>query len=312
MSGFLFVLVVFLFQSSGPTDPGDLFQVEELAPGVHLFRPAGKNDVSRTNSLVVDRDDGLLIIGAQPAPAAARDLLAAVAKLSTKQVRYLVYPHSHAEAAGGAAAFPDSTLVIGSAGCLLAMEDEEYDFGSESRVRAGDPASWTEPPRRMPTMVPTARTVLTDSRNTVELLPFQSSHSSGDMAVYLPDSDVFFAGAVLFPDGSPYGADANTSIWIAALNHLIRQGPRVSVPMRGPVQDTASLRKQRDSLAWLRATIGEGLMDRLPIEEIRERVLESEDLEQRFDMSSPFWPGLVEESTRQAWDRRKKLLPGGG
>jgi glyoxylase-like metal-dependent hydrolase (beta-lactamase superfamily II) len=303
-----FVVLSLLFAplALAPARATDSFRVEELAPGVQLFRPASEAH-SGSNSLVVDRDDGLLVVGAQPSPGIARKLLAAIAEHSEKQVRYLILPHSHAEAAGGATAFPESTLVIGSQGCVESLEDQQYDFGAEARVRAADPSSWTEPPRRLPALVPLAKTTLRDSRNVVELLPFSRSHSAGDMAVYLPGSDIFFAGAFVFPDRSPDGDDADIGKWVAALNHLIRQGPRIVVPLRGPVQDVASLRPQRDSLAWLRAKITEGMMDRLPIDEIRERVLEAEDIGERFDIESPFLPRLVERATQQAWDTRAKI-----
>ena len=160
--------------------------------------------------------------------------------------------------------------------------------------------------RRLPDLVPLAKTLLIDARNGVELLPFTASHSAGDMAVYLPGSDIFFAGAVAFPDRSPYGRDADTGIWVEALNHLIRQGPRIVVPMRGSVQDVASLRLQRNSLAWLRGKIAEGMIDRLPIDEIRERVLEAEDIAERFGTDSPFLPILVEHVTQEAWDKWAK------
>ena len=303
-----FVVLSLLFAplALAPARATDSFRVEELAPGVQLFRPASEAH-SGSNSLVVDRDDGLLVVGAQPTPGIARKLLAAIAEHSEKQVRYLILPHSHAEAAGGATAFPESTLVIGSQGCVAALEDPQYDFAAEARVRVADPASWAEPPRRAPALVPLAKTVLRDPRNGVELLPFAPSHSAGDLAVYLPGSDIFFAGAIVFPDRSPDGRDANMNRWVTALNHLIRQGPRIVVPMRGPVQDVAALRVQRDSLAWLRAEITEGIMDRLPIDEIGERVLEAEGIGERFETDSPFLPPLVERATQQSWDARAKM-----
>ncbi len=302
------LMPLFAAAALSPAKATDSFRVEELAPGVQLFRPAPDAD-GGSNSLVVDRDDGLLVVGAQPSPAIARELLAAIAEHSGKQVRYLILPHSHAEAECGATAFPGSTLVIGSQGCLEALQDQDYEFGAEARMRASDPSSWTEPPRRLPDLVPLAKTLLIDARNGVELLPFTASHSAGDMAVYLPGSDIFFVGAVAFPDRSPYGRDANTGIWLEALNQLIRQGPRIVVPMRGPVQDVASLRLQRDSLAWLRAKIAEGMMDRLPIDEIRERVLQAEDIGERFGTDSPFLTLLVEHATQEAWDKAARGHP---
>src|SRR6187455_3658324 len=71
------------------------FEIQELAKGVTLLS-------GQTNSIVVERKDGLLVIDAQPSPEAGRALLAAIAKISKQPVRYLVLTHPHADAAGGA------------------------------------------------------------------------------------------------------------------------------------------------------------------------------------------------------------------
>jgi len=76
------------------------------------------------------------------------------------------------------------------------------------------------------------------------------------------------------------------------------------IPMRGPVQGAASLRDQRDALAWLRGKVGEGLIDRLPIDEIRQRILDAEDLGEHFATDSPFLLLLVENAAQAAWDKR--------
>ena len=286
-----------------PVAADETFVVDVLAPGVRLFHTAGPS-ARRSNSLVVERDDGLLVVGAQPDGAAARELLAALGAAAAP--RYLVLPHSHADAAGGAAAFPASTLVIGTAGCRGALEDPAYDFGAELRVRAPDPQAWAEPPRRLPTLVLEARTVLADPRNPVELLPFGGAHSVGDMLVRLPSQQLTFAGSVLAPDRAPYAGDAAVLSWISGLNQLVHDGDRVLIPLHGPPLDVAAVRVQRDAFAWLSGAVEAALSDQVPLDAIRDRVLANDGLAQRFVVDSPYLGEFIERTARQAAEVRRK------
>jgi glyoxylase-like metal-dependent hydrolase (beta-lactamase superfamily II) len=272
------------------------FAVETLGPGVHVFRPTSERPVW-VNSLVVERDDGLLVVAAQPTPEAARQLLASIETRIGKPVRYLVLPNPHADAAGGASAFPASVLVIGSLPCRDAIADPEYDFGAEARSRADDPAAWVAPPRRAPTLVISAVTDLDDSRNPVRLLPMGHLHSIGDMMVVLPGLDLFFVGPVAFPDRAVYADDSRINSWNAALSHLVREGPRLSIPLRGETVSVGELREERNALAWLIATIASALSEKLTPEQVHERILA--DVGTRFDSESPLMTPFIEEAIRQ-------------
>jgi glyoxylase-like metal-dependent hydrolase (beta-lactamase superfamily II) len=285
------------------------FTVDTLGDGVHLYRPSD-DSLHSVNSLVVERADGLLVVTAQPSPAAARKLLAAIdARLSTA-VRYLVLPHSHTDAAGGASAFPDTVLVISSLACQNALADADYDFGAEARARSADSLAWGEPPRRPPVLLLEARSTLDDERNPVELLPFGNGHSPGDLLVRVPGHDVFFLGGLIFPDGRPYAGDAQISSWMSALNHFVRQAPRVMVPLRGPVIGIAELREQRNALAWLRGHVENGLTEGWAHEEIRERILAMPEIEERFATDSPFLAPFIDRAVQQALADRIKLAGG--
>ena len=61
------------------------FVVDTLLDGVWLFR-APEHPTSHTNSLVIEREAGLLVVESQPSPEAARQLLRAIAGVSTKPV----------------------------------------------------------------------------------------------------------------------------------------------------------------------------------------------------------------------------------
>src|SRR5437773_9358124 len=78
-----------------PTARRGDFDVETLAAGIHVYRNATAG-LAGANSLVVERADGVLVVDAQPTPAAAKALLGAIAADVKKPVRYLILTHPHA------------------------------------------------------------------------------------------------------------------------------------------------------------------------------------------------------------------------
>jgi len=298
--------LITLFACCGLAAAADhAYRAEELAAGVVLFRPLDER--SGTNSLVIERHDGLLVIDAQPSPAAARGLLSVIGKRWKKPVRYLALTHPHADAAGGVAAFPDTTLVITSSGCQVALTDEEYDFAAEMRLIAGE-SGWTEPARPEPTLILTAPTVLDDPDQPVQFRALTGGHSQGDMVVHVPRADVLYTGALFFPDGNPYAEGANISRWIGHLNSVLREGPKIVVGLRGPAGDLAAVRRQRDSLAWVHSEVEELFIDVRDTAEIETRVLARPEMARRFDLeaSPSFAPLLVRQIIAESVNHREK------
>jgi len=300
-----FVALVLLVPGALPVAAAGPFVRQELAEGVHLFRPA-EDSVGRTNSLVVEQQTGLVVVEAQPTPAAARELLAAIREVSDSPVRYLVLSHPHAESAGGASAFPSTTVVVSSTGCLEALKDPAHDLGAEVRALAEDPAAWVEPERRLPTLVLFARTALDDPVRRVELLPIGQTHSQSDMMVHLPQADVMYAGSLLFTDGNPYAADGEIANWLSALNQLVRQSPRVTVGLRGEPIPVEELRKQREALAWLKGQVASVFIDRPPLEDVPGLILAAEGFDERFDPEGSFVPIVIDRAIQHALEARYK------
>lgn len=294
--------------SAAPAAPDSPFQVDRLADGVMLFRPV-QQSASRTNSLVIEREDDLLVVEGQPTAEAARELLAVISQHNSRPVRYLVISHPHAEAGGGASAFPEGTMVIASVDCRKALQDPRYDFGAEMRTRAGE--SWAEPARRMPTLVVRGPTDLDDPINPVQLFTVQQSHSSGDMLLYLPKHDLLYTGGILALDRNPFAGDANVGGWLGVLNNISKQAPKIVVSLHGPAVDVQAIRAQRDAFAWMRGQVEAGFLEDLPLEEIPKRVLQTPGIEQYFDAKAQpsflalFVKQVLEESVQQ---RRKRGL----
>lgn len=294
-----------------PSTAPESFRVEEIAEGVLLFRPQ-EDRADLTNALVAERSDGLLVVNAQPSPAAAERFLTELARRSTLPVRYLVLPHPHAEAAGGASAFPAETLVIATHRCRDLMRDPGFDFGAEARLRSAGAAGWSEPPRRLPTLVLRARTQLADERVPVELLPVAHAHTDGDMLVQLPEQAIVYGGAIVFADRNPYARGALVGGWLTTMNNIAKARPALVVPLRGPTLDARELRVLRDSFAWLRGYVDRGFINGLKATEVPNWVAESDELGKRFDLEARpnFVNSVIDQAVEEAiQDRRKRGLP---
>jgi glyoxylase-like metal-dependent hydrolase (beta-lactamase superfamily II) len=300
-----------LARAETPPASPETFRSVELADGVWLFRPPeGSTDL--TNALVVERGDGLLVVNAQPSPAAAERFLADLARRSTLPVRYLVLTHPHAEAAGGASAFPGQTLVIATHGCLEALEDPSFDFAAEARLRPAQSGGWEDPPRRLPTLVLHARTRLDDEKTPVELLPIARAHTAGDMLVQLPGQNIIYGGALVFADRNPFARDGSIGGWLAALNNIAKTAPALVVPLSGPTLDARQLRQLRDCFAWLRGYVDLGFIEGLRSTELPNWVQQSDELGQRFDLQArpSFINSVIDQAVEEAVEqRRKRGLP---
>ena len=89
------------------------------------------------NSVVIVGDDAVMVIDAQPTPAMANDVIARVAKITDRPVKYVLLTHYHAVRALGASAFRGAEILASDAtGGLLAERGKE-DMDSEiARSRA--------------------------------------------------------------------------------------------------------------------------------------------------------------------------------
>jgi glyoxylase-like metal-dependent hydrolase (beta-lactamase superfamily II) len=281
------------------------FRVEELAPGVLLFRPVDPS--GRVNSLAIEQAGGWVVVEAQPSPAAARELLAALGKRAKKKpVRYVVLSHPHAESAGGASAFPDTTIVVASGHTQELLADPEHDFGG---VLAATSPDWNEPPRRLPTLVSVATIRLLDETNPVEVVPSRPAYSAGNTFVILPASRIAYLGPVLFRDRNPYAGDADIPGWLGTFNGILA-GWEVEtlVPLHGGPATKDDVRPMRDAFAWLRGQIAEGFVEGVAPEAIPSWVVARPGFEEYFDREAEpaFHELLVERALDSALAERAK------
>jgi glyoxylase-like metal-dependent hydrolase (beta-lactamase superfamily II) len=285
------------------------FVVDELLDGVWLFR-APDHAQSHTNSLVVEREAGLLVVESQPSPAAAKQLLRAIKDVSAKPVQYLLLTHAHVESTGGASAFPKSALVIASQITHEALADEAREIAGETRLRATDPDAWTAPPRVRPDLVVTSGTRLVDGKHVVEVVPLHGGHHPGSLIVRIEDAGFYYLGATISTDRNPF-ADAEYSdlrAWITTLNSLSLLRPEISVPARGKPIDTEALRRFRDSLTWVVGQVENAFIEGIDGDDVVPFAMDSPKLAEYFDLEADpsFVKTLFETARKDAAAQRLK------
>lgn len=293
--------------ADAPPESAPQFTLRELGSGVHLVVPVTPAP-DAVNALVVERSDGLLVVEAQPTPAAARSMLSSIARTIPGPVRLLVLSHPHAESSGGATAFPASTVVIAADGYEEAIADESYDFGAESRELAGD--GWTDPPRRRATLTLSGRATLADGDLTVVVQPIGQAHTRGDLIVEVPERGVLWLGGLVVPPRNAVwaGADSRIGSWLPTINALLKSESSTIVGLRAGPLDRDGLRALRDSLAWLRGQVENAFIERVPLESMRARVLAADDIGRFFDdpADDPFLPRLIDRVIDEAVAQRRK------
>ena len=301
------VLAASVVRAAEPT----AFESDRLAEGVFLMRPRTAM-IERTNSLLALQREGPLVIDAQPSPEAARELLAAIAAIDPRPIRFLIVSHPHAESTGGATAFPPDTVVIGSGGAARLLEDPTYDTGVEIRAASESPATWVAPPRRVPVVAAEGPLTLTDRDVPVEIFPVGSAHSRGDVIVNLPRSRTLWVGALVATDGNPHPGDGDLRGWLDALHQITRSDSTTLVPLRGARVTMADAVRFRDGLAWLRGQVEAGLRQGVPWDDVPNFVVQSHRFAEYYDARATpaFHVLLVDKVLREADDERtKRTLP---
>jgi glyoxylase-like metal-dependent hydrolase (beta-lactamase superfamily II) len=95
------------------------------------------------------------------------------------------------------------------------------------------------------------------------------AHSDEDLAMFVAEDGVLYAGDLVFKGRVPFVGDADSRLWLAALDKLIAFRPKVLVPGHGGASDRPmdDLTLTRDYLRFLRERMGKAVADLIPFDE---------------------------------------------
>jgi glyoxylase-like metal-dependent hydrolase (beta-lactamase superfamily II) len=243
--------------------------LHQVADGVWAWlQPDGGWGLS--NAGLVDGGGHSLLVDTQFDLPRTRRMLAAMAGVTAgSPIRHAVNTHGNGDHCYGNELLDPAVRIWAApeAGAHLQAESPQLlaalmsaDLGPELSGylhRAFGAFEFTGITGRLPDSPVTADTDLTVGSRTVRLLRLGPAHTQGDVAVFVPDSGVVFAGDLLFIGGTPIMWAGPAGSWIGALHRLLDLDADSYVPGHGPVTDAAGVREVIEYLAHVEAGAAE-------------------------------------------------------
>jgi len=229
-------------------------ELKELAPNVYAYIQGGgpaKNNVSVSNAAVIVGDEGILLFDALAVPIHAKNMVAAIRKVTDKPFKYLITSHHHGDHIGGNQFIPDNPVIISHPYCR-----------DEVVKQVPGPALWpkregwadgTEPRKILPAVQTFDGNITFHIAKTeVRIMPMLPAHTYGDLVMYLPQQKLLVAGDVGFFYVAPFCQNANPSNWISICDRIASMDVDRIVPGHGPLGGKQQLAEMADYLRLLR------------------------------------------------------------
>ena len=252
-------------------------QAVQLAQGVWFVQgnsalgsTGNRNFISNAGFFVTD--EGVVVVDALGSPALAQELLREIHRVTPQALRYVVVTHYHADHNYGL-----QTLVQAGAKVIGHASAREYlnSDTAQRRLEASriELAPWIDANTRL---VPADQWLNTqETRFRLGSMDFVvdhvgPAHTPEDVVVFVPQLGVLFAGDLFFQGRIPFVGQADSRLWIQALNRLMKYQPKIVIPGHGPAstKPMVDMTMTRDYLLYLRKTMGEAAKNMEPFEEV--------------------------------------------
>ena len=210
---------------------------DQIGAGLYAYTAEGD-----PNSGIVVGDDGVMVIDTQATPAMAAEVIARVATVTDKPIKYVLLTHYHAVRVLGASAYQGAEILASDATRALIAERGKQDMDSEVgrfprlfRAMDGIPGlTW-------PTMTFPDQISVWLGRREVRIMHIGRGHTAGDVIAVVPDAGVVFSGDLVEYKSACYCGDAHFSDWLATLDNLSEMQAVALVPGRGAALTTSEM-----------------------------------------------------------------------
>lgn len=243
----------------------DVYYVQGISA---LGSTENQNFISNAG-FVVTRDS-VVMIDALGSPAVAERVVAEIRKITPKPISHVILTHYHADHVYGLQVFKalGAQVIAHTLGKAYLNSDTARLRLEASRK---DIAPWIDDKTQL---VPAdvwldGPTEMTIGGTRFVIQPAGPAHTPEDLAIYLPQQKVLFAGDIVFRNRIPYVGTADSRHWIASLDALLALDARTIVPGHGPASDEPKkdLQQTRDYLVFLRAAMKKAATDMTPFDE---------------------------------------------
>lgn len=222
---------------------------QKVTEGLYMLQGAGGNIG------VSIGDDAVFVVDDQYAPLTPK-ILAAIAQLTNKPVRFVVNTHWHGDHSGG-------NEGMGKAGALLVAHDNVRRRMSSEQVleffQRTVPAS---PTGALPVVTFSDTVTFHINGDDVQVFHVANAHTDGDAFIVWRKANVVHTGDVYFATGYPFidlSSGGSIDGVIAAMDRLLALGDANTkvIPGHGPLSDFAAAREYRAMLQAVRDRVSQ-------------------------------------------------------
>jgi cyclase len=226
--------------AQGP--PPEPFSVNLIKDGVYWTRGGAGG-----NTGFVLGKDGVIVFDAKMTPDSAREMLAAIAKITPKPVTHVILSHSDADHVNGLSGFPKGVTIIAQENCKKEME-------------ASKDSQRPAPQDYLPTKTFDKELDLTIDGVHVQLRHWVPAHTSGDLIMILPDEKIVFGGDLVDLTQFAYvhaQKGGNTPGWISSMKGIVAIDADTFVSGHGGLETKSTLKARLAAVEARREKIKE-------------------------------------------------------
>ena len=206
----------------------DFPRLKQIEPSVYTYealRPSEPDGFKTTVDLIVVTPGGVLVADGQGNDGAGRDLVAAIARVTSQPIKYVVICSEHGDHTGGnaafKAAFPDVVFISSPV---------------SQKALANSPNPPTE-------TVADKRTIMLGGTE-IDVLNLGRSHTGGDLAVYVPGSKVLFLSETFDHRLFPSMRAAYPTEWLATITKAQAMNAKWYIGGHGFVDDAPTMKRE--------------------------------------------------------------------
>jgi glyoxylase-like metal-dependent hydrolase (beta-lactamase superfamily II) len=234
-----------------------------------------RNEGFMSNAGFVITPAGVVVFDTLGSPSLAQEMVKRIRSLTKLPIKRVIVSHYHADHYYGIQVFKDLGAeiwahaggkgVVGSDAAKLRFEQRKQILGkwiNDRTQRFPEPDHWLS-----------GDTDFELGGLHFRLRHVGPAHSDEDMVMFVEEDGVLFAGDLVFKGRVPFVGDADSKLWLNALEKLIALNPKILVPGHGGASNTPmdDLTLTRDYLVFLRAEMGRAVSELIPFEEAYEK-----------------------------------------
>lgn len=270
-------LLGFSILSDAATDAKTSIRFEPVKIGEHSYYVKGlagavspENQGFMSNAGFVVTKSGVVVFDTLGTPVLAKQLVEVIAKITDQPIKRVIVSHYHADHIYGMQVFK----ALG-AETWAHTAGQSYLNSDEAQLRLKQRRQmlwpWVDDNTRL---LPADIWLTGDSNFEMGGLHFElryvgPAHSSEDMAMFVKEDSVLYSGDLIFKGRVPYVGNADSRMWLQALDKLMAFKPKFLIPGHGAASDTplSDLKLTSDYLFHVRKVMGQAVKDFIPFDE---------------------------------------------